>query len=337
MMSFGSSALLVDRVQNGLIEARFRGWAIAVDPNGQIIARIGSPPIATFLRSAAKPFQTMALVCHPESGDLGLKPDEIAIMSGSHNGEPQHVEVIAKLMDRFGISSSALRCGLHPPLAGGAEISTKRIGGLIASKLQNNCAGTHIGLILLSRLLGADETNYWKASAPAQQWVRSILERLLNGGAESDVGLDSCGIPTQSARLCALARAYARFAHGTNLDDLADAAGMVRDCMTAYPFHIAGTARLETQLMQVAPVVAKIGANGLYCIAHLDSGMAVSVKAESGSVEAAKVAAVELIVRLGILRPDEESSLAPFRRKVLRAQDGRPCSVLVPVLDPKLD
>ena len=66
-----------------------------------------------YLRSCAKPLQAALLVDY----NADLREDELALCCGSHAGEESHIEVALKIMKRYGITESMLKCGVHAPLS----------------------------------------------------------------------------------------------------------------------------------------------------------------------------------------------------------------------------
>jgi L-asparaginase II len=48
-----------------------------------------------------KPLQVLALVARGGIDRLGLTPDELAIMAGSHGGEPIHVETVLGVLGKI--------------------------------------------------------------------------------------------------------------------------------------------------------------------------------------------------------------------------------------------
>ena len=46
---------------------------------------------------------------------LGLDDEELAVACASHNGEPAHTAVVARMLAKAGLDASALECGTHWP------------------------------------------------------------------------------------------------------------------------------------------------------------------------------------------------------------------------------
>ena len=85
---------IVARVSRGTrTESVHRGRVAVMDEEGALIAFAGAPGEGIYLRSAAKPFQAMALLDAGGEEAFRLGSDEIALLCASHGGEPRHVRV----------------------------------------------------------------------------------------------------------------------------------------------------------------------------------------------------------------------------------------------------
>src|SRR5215208_5174738 len=99
------------KVKRGAItESRHRGHIAVVDPDGTIIASLGAPENVTYLRSSAKPFQAVPLLVSGAADEFGFTDREVALVCGSHDGEPIHTELAASMLKKIGLGSEALRC-----------------------------------------------------------------------------------------------------------------------------------------------------------------------------------------------------------------------------------
>src|SRR2546428_483735 len=111
-----SAAPLVSVERAGVEEAIHLGHLAVVGADGQVRARLGDPDHLTYFRSCAKPFQSVGSLGTGIAGRFDLRPEHVAIMSASHNGEPRHVEIVRDLLARTGVPESALQCGAHGPI-----------------------------------------------------------------------------------------------------------------------------------------------------------------------------------------------------------------------------
>ena len=126
-----------------------------------------------------------------------------------------------------------------------------------------------------------------------QREVKATLESLTGAALGADVcAVDGCSVPTWAMPLDALARGFARFGTGQGMaPERAKAAARLRAACAAQPWHVAGTGRFCTEIMQRfgARVFVKTGAEGVYCAALPEQGLGIAVKCDDGAGRAAEV------------------------------------------------
>src|SRR6185436_19525861 len=145
------------------------------------------------------------------------------------------------------------------------------------------------------------------------------------GVSEDQCGIDGCSIPTWGVPLSALARAFARFGTGRGLrPERAKAAARLRAACAAQPWFVAGTGRFCSEIMKLlgARVLAKTGAEGVFCGALPEQGLGIALKCDDGATRAAEVAMAAMIARFLPLSGDERQKLDRFLRKELRNWNG---------------
>src|SRR5690606_31494253 len=125
-----------------------------VDESDVRFAR-GDASGATWLRSAAKPFQAAAALRAGVATTYALSAKDVALICASHNSEDRHVERARALLARGGFEEGDLRCGAHPPIAPAVDRELAR-RGVAPAPLHNNCSGKHAGMLLLARVLESD-------------------------------------------------------------------------------------------------------------------------------------------------------------------------------------
>jgi L-asparaginase II len=106
---------LVEVTRGNIVESIHYGSLAIAQPDGKIVFSAGNIDRPVFLRSASKPFQTLAFV---EAGGVekyGLTQQEVAIMCASHSGTDEHVRVLEALQAKIGITENMLQCGVHEP------------------------------------------------------------------------------------------------------------------------------------------------------------------------------------------------------------------------------
>src|SRR5262249_20700717 len=146
-------------------------------------------------------------------------------------------------------------------------------------------------------------------------------------------GIDGCSVPTWAVPLKHLALAFARLGSGHGLAPArAKAAARLRAACAAHPWHVAGTGRFCTEVMQLLGPRAfvKGGAEGVYCGAFPDVGLGVAVKCDDGGVRAAEVVMAALIARFAPLSEGERVALERFLRPTLRNWNGFTIGLLRP-------
>ncbi len=323
----------VDTVRGELVESRHRVTVAVVTADGTLVARSGEPDLVTFWRSAAKPFQALPLVIDGAADALGLTPEELALACASHNGEARHVDVARRLLARSGSTERDLVCGPHPSLSESVARGMAERGET-PTKAHSNCSGKHAGMLALARHAGWDRAGYEGPGHGVQR--RCLAEVAAWAGLEaSAIGLatDGCGVPSFALPLRAMALAYARLAAVAGGKDPAGmpngrgaAAHRLVDAVRAHPFLLAGTGRLDTELLEATGggLIAKIGAEGVYSAALPDLGLGVAVKVEDGDMRCLAPALLAVIDQLAPgLVPAGEAHRAPPIRNSIGAIVGR--------------
>ena len=326
-------APLVEVRRGDIVESRHRGHIIAVDADGHVVARLGAPEMVTYLRSSAKPFQSMPLVATGAADRFGFAEREIAIACGSHSGEPIHEATVAGMLRKIGLDESALKCGVHEPF--NREVANAmRERGEPFRVLQNNCSGKHAGLLALALHLGAPIETYDQLDNPVQQAIAETVAQFAGvARAELAIGVDGCGVPVFGVPVEAMALMYARlvvpppdYAAPTRT-----ACERIVRAVTTYPELVGGAGeRLDTEVMRATRgrVVSKIGAEGVYtaCVrpsAQWPRGLGLALKIEDGeNLRARPTVVIESLRQLGVLDETALVALAPYARFDVRNHRG---------------
>jgi L-asparaginase II len=324
---------LVEVRRGSITESRHRGHIIAVDADGQVIARLGTPEMLTYLRSSAKPFQSLPLVSSGAASRFGFTEKEVAIACASHNGEPIHTETVAGMLRKIGLDESALKCGVHEPFSA-EEAARLRERGEKPNVLHNNCSGKHTGMLALALHLGAPTDTYDEPSNPVQLMIGRTIEQFSGVPLEDiAVGIDGCGAPVFGVTVRAMALMYARLVVPPEAwpKETRRAAAQIVSAMTSYPEMIGGRAeRLDTMLMRAADggLVSKVGAEGVYTAGVLPSarwprGLGLAFKIEDGEDRRARpTVVIEALRQLGVLAEAALRELAPYRSFTIRNHRG---------------
>jgi L-asparaginase II len=323
MSQIPNAESLVEVKRGSITESRHRGYIVAVEPDGNIVASLGDPRYVTFLRSSAKPFQALPLLLTGAADHFGFTDREVALVCASHNGEPIHTEIAASMLKKIGLGPEALKCGVHEPYSAEAAAEL-RARGEEPNVLHNNCSGKHIGMLAVALHIGAPIENYDSPESPVQKAIADVVSEF-TGVPVTDmaVGTDGCGAPIFGITMRAMALAYARLVlPPANFDQATrDACERIVRVMTTYPELIGGTSqRLDTEVMRAARgrVVSKVGAEGVYTAGvkpceEWPRGLGVALKIEDGDDKRARpTVVIEALRQLGVLRDESLEAVAKY-------------------------
>jgi L-asparaginase II len=319
-----TNPILIEVIRNHLVESRHRGAVAVADADGAAVLAIGDVTTPIFPRSAVKALQALPLVESGAADAFGFGDEELALACASHSGEPGHVAGVTRMLAKAGLDAAALRCGAHWPMAQPAVVDLARTGQPTA--LHNNCSGKHSGFLCVACAQGIDHADYWRPQHPVQREVRAVLENLTGAVLSDDrCAIDGCSVPTWAIPLQNLAHAFAKFATGQGLEpERARAAARVRTACANKPWHVAGTGRFCTEIMQLfgARAFVKTGAEGVYCGALPEQGFGIAVKCDDGAGRASQAIMAAIIARFLPLGDVERVTLMRYANPTLRNWNG---------------
>jgi L-asparaginase II len=340
---------LVEVTRGSLTESRHRGHIAVLDSKDEVRAFLGVPETVTYLRSSAKPFQTLPLVASGAADHFALTPQEIAVACASHNGEQIHTEAVASILSKIGLTASALKCGVHEPFS--KEVTQAlRERAEQPNVLQNNCSGKHAGMLALALYLDAPLETYDQPDHPVQLMIGRTVAQFSGVPIEDiAVGTDGCGAPVFGITVRAMALMYARLvAPPTEFEERTRAAcRRIVKAMTEYPEMIGGGSateqRLDTLMMRAGGgrLISKIGAEGVYTVGVLPSerwpqGLGLALKIEDGEDRRARpTVVIESLRQLGVLEGEALAALAPYASFPVRNHRGEQVGEVRPSFDLK--
>ncbi|HYL22301.1 MAG TPA: asparaginase [Gemmatimonadales bacterium] len=303
----------VEQVRGGVVEAWHDVHVAVVDGGGRLVAQAGDPELVTFWRSAAKPFQAAPLVEDGVLERFGITGEELALACASHSSEAGQVAKVRELLVKIGCSERDLLCGPHPPLSERvAQDYESR--GVRLTPVYSNCSGKHAGMLALARHHGWPTAFYTRPEHPVQQRCLAEVSRWTGVSREEiRTGVDGCGVVCFALPLRNMAWAYARLSIadvGMRMTD-SQAASSIRNRQSAivrsmlhHPDLVAGDGRPCTEIMRAHPgrVIAKVGAEGVYCALLVGEGLGVALKVADGHAFASALAMAAVLEGLG-LRP----------------------------------
>jgi L-asparaginase II len=315
------SEKLVELTRGRIVESIHRGDLAVVDASGKLLYSVGNPKEkVTFIRSASKPIQAIPVVESGAADHYQLTDQELAVFCASHNAEDIHVDTVLGILQKIGLSESALQCGSHMPLYAAAAAALQRAGKK-ATEVHCNCSGKHSGMLTLAQHMGWDVSNYLNLEHPVQQAMLDAMSRFSGMKKEEiEIGVDGCGVPVFGLPVYNMAWAWARLSDPRDLPpSTQQAAARIRAAMTAWPQMVAGTGRLCTDLMTRlnGRVIAKSGAQGVYCTAILDKGIGIALKIEDGNGRADGPVVVETLRQMGFLTDQDLENLKDLHQPTL--------------------
>lgn len=300
----------VELQRGDVVESRHSVSAALVDTQGQLMAWVGDPELLTYFRSAAKPFQALPLVDDGAADAFGFSETELAICCASHSGEPAHVRTVRSILSRIGCGEEDLECGAHPPFHQ-PSAEALRAEGRAPSCIHNNCSGKHSGMLAWARHAGEETVGYPRADHPVQRRIRREIARWTGNPAdELGTAIDGCGVITYAQPLNSMATAFARLVAAADHDSGSPASRVTR-AMTGEPYYVAGTGRLSTQLMETTDgrILAKGGAEGIFCAGDSVGGWGLALKVEDGRKRGVGPAVIEFMAQAELLDESELSRL----------------------------
>ncbi|PSN19737.1 asparaginase [filamentous cyanobacterium CCP5] len=285
--------LQVQLLREGILESTHIAHGVVCDNRGRILSLAGNAEQETFIRSALKPFQALAVAATGALERYSLDDQDLAIMCSSHHGTMEQVRQVFRILWRIDLEPSDLRC----PIPDGKN-----------SPLEYNCSGKHAGMLAACQQRNWPLESYLHRNHPLQTLIVAKISELLGMPADEFImAHDDCGAPTYCMQLSQMATLFAKLSSGDNLE----MERIVR-AMTTYPEMIAGPGAFDTELMKYSEgaLVSKSGAEGIQCIGRVGQGLGVAIKVVDGSKRAKHAIAIHLLKQLGWLAPSAAEQLA---------------------------
>ena len=310
------SEVLIHVMRGEYVESRHHGDLAIVDRNGKLYYSIGNPQRFTFWRSSAKPFQTIPFVEEGGIEKYQIAGEELSLMTASHGGEEGHVKILRELLAKINHTEEKLDCGIAAPMYGKAAANILRSGNSYKA-VNNPCSGKHAAMLALAELLDLPIEDYILLNHPIQQKMLEVIADICDlPKGEVKIAIDGCGVPVFGMGIDKMALAYGKFSkpEGVFPDKRAQALRRILHAMTHYPYYVAGTNRLDTVLMEATKgrIVAKLGAEAVYCIGIVDEGLGICLKIDDGSYRAIDPVIIQVLKELGFITNEELKQLSMY-------------------------
>jgi len=327
------AAELVQVTRGDLVESIHKGHIAVVDFKGNLLKYSGDPYRTVYARSSMKPLQAIPIVETGAADHYQFNHADLSLCCASHNAEKQHTERVLSILKRAGLDDQTLKCGTHP-LRREDVFKELILEGKEVTPLYNNCSGKHSGMIVTAKYLNESIESYLELSHPVQQRILHVISEMADYPMEEiKIGVDGCGAPVHGLPLERLAFAYARM---TRPDLLEEKRGSVvqriTSSMMAAPEMVGGTDRFCTNFMRAVngKMFGKAGAEAVYCIGDLQTGIGIAIKIEDGFGRATEPAAVEVLTQLNLLTEEELVQLGNYHSPKVTNASNKVVGELVP-------
>lgn len=324
---------LVEVTRGDIVESVHCGAAAVVTADGDVVASWGDVEQVVYPRSSIKMVQALPTIETGAAEAFALTDAELAIACASHVGTKAHVDTVAGMLERIGLTEDALACGPRPPVDDEAGRALTR-AGVDPGRVHNGCSGKHAAMMLTAQHMGAPVGGYHKVGHPVQQRVIGALEQMT--GLDLNLvprSVDGCSLPIWALPLGNLALAFARIADPSDQPETRQAAiARLWRAIAAAPDMVEGPGLLVSEIMRLAPerIVVKNGAEGVFVAAIRDRGLGIAVKIADGGDRAARVAAAALLLQFAEPTGDLKAALQQGAKVPIHSWAGEPVGEIRP-------
>lgn len=315
---------LVEETRAGLVENVHFGMICGVDDQLQTAYQAGDQDHYTFYRSASKPIQAIPAFLSGIISKYGLTRQEATMFTASHRGETYHIEALESMLTKLPVKEEELFCPPSYPL--NAKPREEMLWNHKEKRrLYHNCSGKHMGFVSVCRELGYPVQGYWEVDHPLQQQILQILSTLSEVPiAEIKIGKDGCGVPVFAIPLKNMAMTYLKLACPDLIEDplLQKAVREMTTIMNEYPQMVASEKFICSELLQDANIIAKGGAQGVYCFGLKKERLGFALKVLNGSEEVWPNIVAAILEQIGYDNKETITRLRELKPSVVRNDAG---------------
>lgn len=316
--------ILVEEARAGLLENVHIGMVCGVNEQFETEYQVGNSDHYTYFRSAAKPIQAIPVFLTNIITKYGLTTEEAALFTASHRGETYHIDALESMLQKLPVKEEELFCPQSYPL--NMEPKEKMIRtGMEKRRLYHNCSGKHMGFITVCRELGYPVEGYWEVNHPLQHHILSIFSTLSEVPvSEIIVGKDGCGVPVFSIPLKNMAITYLKLACPDLIQDISlqQAVRNLTSVMNEYPLMVASEQFICSVLLEDANIVAKGGAQGVYCFGLKKERLGFALKVLNGSEDVWPNIVASILEQIGYTNKLTIRRLRELKPSIIRNDAG---------------
>lgn len=315
---------LVEETRAGLVENVHTGMICGVNERFETIYHTGDSAHYTYYRSAAKPIQALPVFLSNCIRKYGLTNEEAALFTASHRGEPYHIAALESMLQKLPVQEEELYCPPSYPL--NAEPKEEMLRqNKEKRRLYHNCSGKHMGFIMACRELGFPVEGYWEVDHPLQQQLVNILSELAElSVSEIKIGVDGCGVPVFAIPLKNIALTYLKLACPDLIkdSDLQKAVTTMTRIMNEHPRIIASENFICSVLLQDNNIIAKGGAQGVYCFGLKNERTGFALKVLNGSEDVWPVVVASILEQIGYENKKTITRLRALKPSIIKNDAG---------------
>ncbi|WP_374706793.1 asparaginase [Bacillus sp. J14TS2] len=315
---------LIEETRAGLLENIHDGLICGVSDQFETLYQVGDIEQYVYYRSAAKPIQAIPAFMTGVKEKYQLTDEEATLFTASQRGESYHIAALESLLGKIPVAERDLYCAAS--LALNSEPRDEMIrNGQEKRRLYHNCAGKHLGFLAVCRVLGYPLEGYWQMDHPLQQKIVAILSSLAEISQDKiKTGVDGCGVPVFAIPLKNMAITYLKLACPDLIGgkEIRDAVIQMTKLMNENPDIVASEHFVCSVLLRDSNIVAKGGAQGVYCFGLKKERIAFSLKVLSGSEEVWPNILASILEQIGYRNKNTIASLKALRPAVVKNDAG---------------
>ena len=257
-----------------------------------------------FPRSAIKPFQILPLLVLAKKLKIEFEQNEIAIFGSSHSGQDIHVDLLTNISKKYNVNSNDIFCAPQRPMH--VETADQYISKKLPfTKLNNNCSGKHLSMLIYSKLLNIENDDYYKINHIIQKNINTFFKEIFEL-SDLKYAIDGCGLPA----IYLNSYSFLKGIKNILSSEYKDIWLSVFDSYTMFPNLVGGDNRTDTNVMinSSGPLLAKSGAEGVLFATNNESSYI--FKCTDGNFRAVDLVATNYLNNLNLI--DEK----PYKKLV---------------------
>ncbi|WP_174614405.1 asparaginase [Virgibacillus ihumii] len=292
--------IIAEEYRGGILENAHQGIICAVNGDKDVLFEKGDVSQQVYYRSSMKPIQAIPVFTTDIMEKFQLTNEEAALFTASQRGERYQEETLERLMGKLNLSEDMLICNQSYPLNETPKESYIR-NQKPRRRLLHNCAGKHLGFLAYAREKGYDLDGYGELEHPIQQKILQYITELSETPLdEIHSAIDGCGVPVHAVSLKNMAISYLKIGNPMLIEnfEVRRSIEKVDKVMHEAPEIVASHQFICTELLTDSNIVAKGGAQGVYCLALKKEKIGIALKVLSGSELIWPVLVAELLKKL---------------------------------------